>query len=143
MNNRQSELCRKESKQEINHSQDVMSSKRLRAIIKERKTHSCNEPSNLFSKTQNQSRSVSSFTTRRKLLLSSVCNKIIKRLSSYKIPRFSKRTQGWALSRRYLYGDKIFGNLKFTNYVNDYLVSGQQHYPARVLLYTAIYIRVN
>jgi len=27
------------------------------------------------------------------------------------------------LSRRYLYGDKIFENLKFTNYVNDYLVS--------------------
>jgi hypothetical protein len=65
--------------------------------------------------------SVSSFATRtrRKLLCSHLSGR-----GRYKIPGFSERTQGWALSRRYLYGDKIFGSLKFTNYVNDYLVSG-------------------
>ena len=50
--------------------------------------------------------SVSSFATRRKLLCSHLSGR-------YKIPGISERTQGWALSRRYLYGDKIFGNLKY------------------------------
>jgi hypothetical protein len=80
--------------------------------------------------------SVSSFATSRKLLCSNLSGRHIKFLNFR-----NGRKVGPCLDATYT--DKIFGNLKFTNHVNDYLlVSGQQHYPARVLLYTAIYIRV-
>lgn len=62
-------------------------------------THWWIDPSNLFSKT-------SSWVVLFQVLLDVNCCALIYLFWTYIIPGYSKRTQGWALSGHYLYGDE-------------------------------------
>lgn len=80
-------------------------------------THWWIDPSNLFSKT-------SSWVVLFQVLLDVNCCALIYLFWTYIIPGYSKRTQGWALSGHYLYGDE--SGVEFRNFeiyefhVNDY-----------------------